>query len=51
MSTDDKHHHDGAYAALNAGLILALALVFMAVGALCSKGILQLIDALQSMGG
>lgn len=43
--------HDGAYRTLGAGLIIALALVFMAVGALASRGILQLIDAIQSMGG
>lgn len=43
--------HDGAYRVLGAGLILALVIVSLTVGALCYRGILQLIDAIQSFGG
>ncbi len=45
------HDHDGAYRTLGAGLILALVIVSLTVGALCYRGILQLVDAIGQMGG
>jgi hypothetical protein len=49
--SDDEGQPDSAYYALGGGLILALVTVSLTVGALCYRGILQLVDAIQQMGG
>lgn len=44
-------YRDGAFTALDGSLLLALALVFLAIGALCAPALTQLIHALPFFGG